>query len=231
MDRLALRLAVHGAEFYPRILSLTEITLLRDIGDRVVGTNPGARIYDSAILNEMLSRNGGAGKIARDLLGPSARPVRAIMFDKSPNMNWALGWHQDRTIAVRGRVETDGFGPWTIKSGCVHVEPPFSVTRQMITLRVHLDDVDDKNAPLLIAPGSHDIGRIAASDIPETVAKLGYLECLAEAGDIWVYVTSILHASDKAMNSRRRRVLQVDFSAMDLPGGLEWSGIDGFDLT
>jgi len=39
--------------------------------------------------------------IARRYLGDAAQPVRAIMFDKTPGANWSLGWHQDRTIAVR----------------------------------------------------------------------------------------------------------------------------------
>jgi hypothetical protein len=33
--------------------------------------------------------------------------------------DWALGWHQDRTIAVMERVEADGLGPWTVKSGLI----------------------------------------------------------------------------------------------------------------
>ena len=40
----------------------------------------------------------------------------------------------------------------SIKQGIVHVEPPFAVTAAMLTLRVHLDDMPDDDAPLLIAP-------------------------------------------------------------------------------
>jgi hypothetical protein len=48
---------------------------------------------------------------------------------------------------------------------------------------------------------------------------------LAEAGDIWVDVTSILHASEVFVVPVRRRDPQGDFSAGRLPGGLEWLGI------
>jgi hypothetical protein len=48
---------------------------------------------------------------------------------------------------------------------------------------------------------------------------------VAQAGDVWLYATAILHASDRADNPRRRRVLHVDFAGCDLPGGLEWSGL------
>jgi ectoine hydroxylase-related dioxygenase (phytanoyl-CoA dioxygenase family) len=99
----------------------------------------------------------------------------------------------------------------------------------MITLRAHLDEVDLDNAPLLVAPGSHGLGRIPASRITATVADLGCLPCLAKTGDVWIYSTGVLHASDAARRPRRRRVPQVDFSAGELPGGLEWLGIDNVE--
>jgi hypothetical protein len=49
--------------------------------------------------------------------------------------------------------------------------------------------------------------------------------CLAEAGDVWLYATPILHASEAAVEARHRRVLQVDFAVGELPGGLKWLGI------
>jgi len=52
-----------------------------------------------------------------------------------------LGWHQGRTIVVKQRIEVNGFGPWSIKSGMMHVEPPFDLLARMLTLRVLLDPV------------------------------------------------------------------------------------------
>ena len=95
----------------------------------------------------------------------------------------------------------------------------------MVTLRVHLDDVPATNAPLLIAPGSHRYGRIQEQAVAAVVARCGIATCLAKAGDIWAYATPILHASSVATTPAHRRVLQVDFSADALPGGLEWLGI------
>lgn len=105
-----------------------------------------------------------------------------------------------------------------------HVAPPFSLLARMLTLRVHLDPVPADNAPLLVAPGSHR-ALVAENAIERTVAKHGVYACLAEAGDVWVYATPILHASDAATRPTRRRVLQVDYAAEALPGGLEWLGI------
>lgn len=159
------------------------------------------------------------------MLGSDAIPVRAILFDKSADTNWSLAWHQDRTIAVRRRVEVDGFSPWSVKGGVVHVEPPFELLAKMLTLRVHLDPVPITNAPLLVAPGSHKRGRIAEADIPGTVELCGVVTCLADKGDIWLYSTPILHASAAAAQPKHRRVLQVDYAADQLPAGLQWLGV------
>lgn len=78
----------------------------------------------------------------------------------------------------------------------VHVEPPFDLLAGMLTVRVHLDAVAATNAPLLIAPESHRRGRIPTAEIPEVVRQCGIVACLAAAGDIWLYVTPILHASE-----------------------------------
>jgi ectoine hydroxylase-related dioxygenase (phytanoyl-CoA dioxygenase family) len=165
------------------------------------------------------------GSLVRLEGASTPRPVRAILFDKSPQTNWSLPWHQDRVIAVRERVEVEGFGPWTRKQGALHVAPPFAILARMTTLRLHLDDVPAGNAPLLIAPGSHCLGRIAGRDIPAVVHERGKVGCLAAAGDVWLYSTPILHASEVAHRPARRRVLQVDYATDDLPGGLEWLGV------
>ena len=166
--------------------------------------------------------DGPVGKIAKSVIGAQARPVRAIGFDKSMEANWALDWHQDRTIHVKSKMEVEGFGPWTTKAGMTHVAPPQTLLDQMITLRVHLDDVGAQNAPLLVAAGTHRFGRIAESEIDDLVKSAQSLACLADAGDVWVYSTPILHASERARAPSRRRVIQVDYAAFDLPGQMSW---------
>ena len=81
-------------------------------------------------------------------------------------MNWSLGWHQDRTIVVEARAPARGFGRWTVKAGLIQVEPPFALLERMVTLRVHLDPIDDTNAPLRVVPGSHSIGKVAEAGPP-----------------------------------------------------------------
>ena len=185
----------------------------------------GTRLHGTAALKSMLSTEGCIGAVAATVLGSSAKPVRAILFNKTPNTNWSLGWHQDRTICVRERREVPGFGPWTVKRGMNHVAPPFDLLSRMVTVRAHLDAVPPTNAPLLIAPGSHTLGRISVGDVDDIVRRCGTRVCLAEVGDVWLYSTPILHASDAATAPSNRRVLQVDYAAEQLPDGLEWLGV------
>jgi hypothetical protein len=184
----------------------------------------GVRLHGQPTLAGLLE-HGPIAAIASSCLGAPARPVRAVLFDKSPGNNWALGWHQDRTVAVRERRAVDGYGTWSLKQGIPHVEPPFAVIERMATLRIHLDTVPQDNAPLLVAPGSHRLGRIAEADIADTVVRCGTAVCLADAGDVWAYATAILHASAASGGGGPRRVLQVDFACDRLPGGLEWLGV------
>jgi hypothetical protein len=185
----------------------------------------GVRLRGDAVLRSMLAGDGSIGRIAAQVLGMSSRPVRAILFNKTAERNWSLGWHQDRTICVKEKRDAFGFGPWTVKSGMNHVAPPFDLLTRMVTLRAHLDDVPETNAPLLIAPGSHTYGRIAVDAVGDIVRRCGTATCLAEAGDVWLYATPILHASEAAAKPQSRRVLQIDFAAEDLPDGLEWLGV------
>jgi ectoine hydroxylase-related dioxygenase (phytanoyl-CoA dioxygenase family) len=186
---------------------------------------PGQRLINNTHLLELLKPTGSLRKIAQAFIGEKAMPVRALLFDKTEQTNWSLGWHQDRTVAVKERINVTGFGHWSLKEGIHHVEPPSEILSRMITLRAHLDDCGEENAPLLVAPGSHKLGRVPVNQVNDFVQKHGCFSCLAKAGDVWVYSSLVLHASEAAKAPSHRRVLHVDFAAEKLPGGLEWLGI------
>jgi hypothetical protein len=219
-----LTLGRDGAELWPGAASGHLEAIVQVLANQP-GDHAGIRLTGIPMLSALLGAQGPIGIRVARALGPAARPVRMILFDKSAAANWALGWHQDRTIVVRSREEVSGFEPWTMKSGLLHVAPPIALLERMITIRVHLDPVPATNAPLLVAPGSHLLGRVPEAEIENAVLRHGAVACLAQSGDIWAYSTPILHASDAAAEPGRRRVLQVDYAAEDLPGGLEWLGI------
>lgn len=217
--RRDLDLVRDGATLFPAAVAEDDLALL----DQIAPAGAGRRLTLAGLeapLNRLTA-------VAATILGPGALPVRAVLFDKTPETNWALGWHQDRVVAVKGRVEVEDFGPWTRKDGLLHVAPPMAVLEGMATLRLHLDPCGPHNAPLKIALGSHRLGRVAADQADAAAMRLPTAECLAVRGDVWAYATPILHASDRARTPSRRRVLQIDYAAAPLPGGLEWAGVWG----
>jgi hypothetical protein len=208
-----------GAVLYPSA-ALPILPDLHAFAEALAADQAGIRLRDNAALNAILSaepirRIVGrhfARRATREGKEDAIRPVRAILFDKTANANWSLH-------------DVPGFGPWSRKAGLQHVEPPFALIEAMLTLRIHIDDVPADNAPLLIAPGSHRLGRVPETEIDAIVERCGTRACLASAGDVWAYATAILHASRAATRTGQRRVLQVDYSACDLPEPLVWRGV------
>lgn len=217
-----MKLDLDGAELFSGAFAPTRIEALDLALAAASPGRPGTRLGPASGLAGAIEP---ATRVAALIMGSGARPVRATLFDKSPERNWSLGWHQDRTIAVRVRIDTPGFTHWTVKAGIAHAVPPFAILERMLTLRIHLDPAGPDNAPLLVAPGSHRLGRIAEPDIDAVAARLGAAPCHAQRGDLWAYATPILHASARASRPSRRRVLQLLYSAEALPGGLEWLGL------
>lgn len=99
-------------------------------------------------------------KLVQSVLGGTAFPVRGILFDKQDGANWKVPWHQDVTIAVTSRIEIEGYGPWSIKSNVLHVQPPSSILENMLSVRLHLDDCPKTNGALRVVLNSHKIRKI-----------------------------------------------------------------------
>jgi hypothetical protein len=224
LRRDALSFEIDGAVRLDRA-ALSILPELDALAARCPADRAGTRLQGDPALTTLVVAGSLLQRTAAEKLSGGARAVRAILFDKSPATNWALGWHQDRTIAVKARHEVEDFGPWTVKVGITHVAPPFALLERMITMRVHLDDVPQDNAPLLVAPGSHRLGFVPEREMGAAIARCGTAACLAARGDVWLYRTPILHASERAQCAARRRILQIDFANEELPPPLQWLGV------
>jgi ligand-binding SRPBCC domain-containing protein len=150
------------------------------------------------------------------------RPVRAIYFDKNPNSNWMVTWHQDLTIAVRNKIDVPGFGPWSTKDGVPHVQPPVHLLEQMLTVRLHLDNCDETNGAVRVIPGSHRLGRLSAEDIQKLRIQEPSELCCVVAGGALLMRPLLLHSSGKSRTAGHRRVLHIEYASFALPGGLQW---------
>jgi hypothetical protein len=127
------------------VLTAVQIDRLRTVAGSGPALRRGASAYGARNLLDLPDvRNLAADRAIRDLVdpvvGPAAIPVRALFFDKTPEANWPVLWHQDLTIAVAERHDLEGWGPWSVKAGVSHVQPPTALLAQMLTIRVHLDD-------------------------------------------------------------------------------------------
>lgn len=210
-----------GYARWPDTLNRAALAEMKRLFEQLDAGRPGKRI-DAERCNDLAAVD-AIRPMVDAWLGPAGRPVRALLFDKRDGANWALGWHQDRTIEVAERIDAPGYGPWTYKQGRLHVAPPIDLLERMLTVRLHLDAVALDNAPLRVAPGSHRRGMIAEEAIDDVVAACGVATCLADVGTVWFYSTPILHGSARASSGRHRRVLQLEFAAEELPGGLRWA--------
>lgn len=160
--------------------------------------------------------------LVEPILGREAFVVRGILFDKTPNANWKVPWHQDQTIAVAERREMEGFGPWSIKAGVQHVQPPASILENMMSVRIHLDDCGVENGALRVIAGSHLFGRISERQASEIGEDGSATECTVSAGDALLMRPLLVHASSAASKPGHRRVIHLDFGACKLPNGLCW---------
>ena len=159
---------------------------------------------------------------AEAVLGPGCFAVRATLFDKTPEANWKVVWHQDVSIAVRERASVTGFGPWSEKAGVPHVQPPADLLERMLAVRVHLDDCGAANGPVRVLPGSHRVGRLSADAIDGWRAGAEPVDCLAERGAVLAFRPLLLHASSRASSPAHRRVVHFEFAAEELPEPLAW---------
>lgn len=152
-------------------------------------------------------------------LGDDFGLVRILYFDKHPNRTWSLPWHKDMTIAVKDNsLPTRVFAKPTRKSGVDHVEGSTELLSNMLTLRIHLDDVTEENGPLEVAIGSHRNGKQIADE--NLVAKI-----LVNAGDVLAMRPLLSHASGSSAEgtTRHRRILHLEFAGQpSLPDGFEW---------
>ncbi|RZN83859.1 MAG: WYL domain-containing protein [Winogradskyella sp.] len=148
--------------------------------------------------------------------------TKAIYFDKSPQDNWYVTWHQDVPINVTRKIETENFSSWTNKKGVISVRPPEEISKNTFSMRIHLDDTTIKNGALKVIPGSHkkrlnddEIKLISQSSIPFTSE--------VNSGGVQLLKPLLLHASSVSKVQKRRRVLHLEFSSIELPNGLYYA--------
>jgi hypothetical protein len=213
-------LASDGFTMVSKVLSEAEIRNLLAVLGPVSGAGNRGLFSIHAIAELANSRK--VTDLVRLHLPVETHPVRAIHFDKSPQSNWLVPWHQDLTIALRRRRDVPGFGPWSMKAGIPHVQPPVECLQQMLTVRIHLDATGAVNGALRVLPGTHLLGRLAPEGIQALRAERSEVLCAAAAGDALLLRPLLLHASSRSSSPAHRRILHLEYAGFTLPSGLDW---------
>jgi len=201
--------AINICEEIDRIGFGTEVSGVRNINKKLITVKEylnSAEFKDKSSL--FVSRN--------------AKLVRAILFNKSPQSNWYVTWHQDRTVCVSSRFEEAGWRTWSVKENILHVQPSLEVLKNMVTLRIHLDSASKDNGCLKVIPNSHTLGILSAAKISGIINNEKTYFCEAKSCDALVMRPLLLHASSKSSIPCNRRVLHFEFSDWQLPEGVYW---------
>ena len=210
----------------PPVVPQLELDQLTELLSGIAAASPGRggarNLLEQLPAVAKLATSPAVRSVAEAVLGPHCFAVRALFFDKTPEANWKVIWHQDLSIAVERRASVAGYGPWSEKEGVPHVQPPPEVLERMLAVRVHLDDCGPENGPVRVLPGSHRVGRLSPQAIDDWKAAAEPVACLAERGGILAFRPLILHASSPSTVPAHRRVVHIEFAAVELPEPLEW---------
>ena len=157
--------------------------------------------------------------LAAAVLGASAVPYRATLFDKNPEANWLVVWHQDTALPQQRRHEKPGWGPWSVKEGVLYAHAPAQALSQILALRLHLDDSTERNGPLRVFPGTHVRGVLTDHAIEDLSNSTAPFECKVKRGGVLAMRPLLVHASSKSQAEEPRRVLHIEYAAApDLDG-------------
>lgn len=107
------------------------------------------------------------------------------------------------------------------KAGLTSVIPPMEYLQSAYTVRIHLDDTDEKNGALKVIPKTH-FSILPSEEIAKIKETTEAKCCKVLKGGVNLLKPLTLHASAKTENDKHRRVIHLEFNCRELPGKLEW---------
>jgi ectoine hydroxylase-related dioxygenase (phytanoyl-CoA dioxygenase family) len=204
-----------GFVIVPSVLSTRElIPILVSLADL---EPPRGRAGIRHVLNhptvKVVAQNPRLLEMAQAVLGNAAFPFRATLFDKTPETNWLISWHQDTALPLQEKIETPGWGPWSEKEGVIYAHAPAAALEQVLALRLHLDDLMEDGGPLRVLPGTHGLGILREEEIERHSTYEQPVECIGARGAVVAMRPLIIHASSKSRSQAPRRVLHIEYAA------------------
>ncbi len=211
----------NGYDIIPAVFDPSKLILGQLQGLDHHRTRAGARHLMAFDMVRRLASDERVMTIARRYVGALAVPFRATLFDKSPDSNWLIVWHQDTALPLVRRIDREGWGPWSVKAGVHYAHAPAAVLERVVALRLSLDDSGLDNGPLRVLPGTHRRGVLTDEEVARLVAETQPVDCVVNAGGVIVMRPLTIHASSKATSDRPRRVLHIEFAeSLEIAAGL-----------
>jgi ectoine hydroxylase-related dioxygenase (phytanoyl-CoA dioxygenase family) len=161
-------------------------------------------------LNELISVVGGTNYFL----------TKAIYFDKPKKSNWFVSYHQDLSINVTEKNEITNYVNWTNKRSQIGVQPPIEILENIFTIRIHLDDTSKDNGALRVIPKSHLKGIIRTDSGNYNTEHQVF--CELNKGESMLMKPLTLHASSRTVNEKKRRVIHLEFSNLELEKPIKW---------
>lgn len=155
----------------------------------------------------------------KNSIAPEYSLIKGVYFDKPEESNWFVAWHQDITISVENKNNTEGFINWLPKEYGYSEQPPLEYIENIITLRIHLDETNERNGALRVIPGSHVKGVVRLEEVNTEEATT----CNVSSGGVMAMKPLLMHSSKRINDGSRRRVIHLEFSNKELPNGLKWA--------
>ncbi len=147
--------------------------------------------------------------------------TKALYYDKPPQGNSYIKWHQELTVDVHTKILTDSYDGWTTDGAFVSLHPPVEVLHEGLILHIHLDEIHLDQGVIHVIPGSHQ-KRLTEQEIQPIAEQANPFPCEVNAGGLIIFKPLLLHAYTKSTYHKKRRVLHLELNRIELPDGLEW---------
>jgi len=203
----------HGYFVFSSRFSSQELRPLQDAFGGIKRSRAGIRHALKIEAVASIARDPRLFEIAKEVLGGAVVPYHATLFEKSPDANWLVVWHQDTALPLRERKEGDSWGPWSVKEGITYAHAPAAALSKVLALRLHLDDSKKENGPLRVLPGTHNLGVLTDDALHDLSQKISPIDCISGKGGVVAMRPLLVHSSSKSLNDAPRGVLHIEYAA------------------
>jgi len=137
-------------------------------------------------------------------------------FEKLPTSHWLVAWHQHTALPLTERKDCSGWGPWSVKDGVTYAQAAAAAPKQVLALRLHLDDPTTQNGPLRVLPGTQTCGVLTDDEIHVLAESRPAADCMMPVGGVVAMRPLVIHASSKSLADTPMRVLHIEYAATSM---------------